>query len=507
MALLRIGRPAARLLIAGAGCALLAAVVVAAPSAAAPVPEPRWATPAELENFVRTRYSELALPGLAVIVLAEGKVLFEGVYGEAAPGRQVTLDTPFRLGSTSKQYTGLAIQQLVGAGELALDTPVAAVLPEFGSAPGWSQTTVADLLSHRSGISTRAGLDFFGPFPATHTLTAEAQRLAGLPLAHPAGQVHEYSNANYSLLGAIIERVTGLAYPAALRDLVTGPLGLAATSADPLAGPADGVAAEFYPWLGAWNVPTPAPPPGEVGVPSAYVASSARDLATVLQAHLATAPGLPPEVLAASREPLGAVDEYSGYASGWVVRSFWELSDFDQGWDDPDRPRLWEHHGDTQRSQSYLSLSPEYGLGVVALTNTGPGTDRDRWPTFMYQLHHAVLGTIGNPPRPDPLVAVAPALMVALPLLQVLTLGWLASGNLRRRPRPWVPLALGGALAALSVWFAVVVLPERTGQALVDTIWMVAVPDLAIAVALILLGAAGYLALATTRLLSRRGTS
>ncbi len=505
MVLLRITPSAARrLLVAAAVGAFLALAALAAPAAAAPVPEPRWATPAELEQLVRTRFADLRLPGLALVVLARGDVLFEAAYGEAAPGVPVTLDTRFRLGSTSKQFTGLAIQQLIAAGRLALDTPVPSVLPEFGTSPGWAQTTVADLLGHRSGLPTRAGLDFFGPFPAAVTLAAEAHRLAAVPLAHPAGEVYEYSNANYSLLGAIIEQVTGDPYPQALRDLVTGPLGLTATSADPAR--TAGEAEQYYPWLGVWNLPTATPSPGQVGAPSAYVASSARDLATVLRAQLGGATGLPPGVLAASRQPLGAIDEYAGYASGWVVRPFWELTDRDEGWEAPDRLRLWEHEGDTQRSQSYLSFSPDYGLAVVALTNTGPGTDRDDWATFLYQVHHAALGTVGNQPRSDPLVSAAPVLMVALPVLQFATVVWLAFAGRGRRRRQWPALLVGGGLAVVAVGFAVVVIPERTGQALLDPVWMVAVPDLAGAVGLMLVGALGFVVVASVRLLSGRRT-
>ena len=103
-------------------------------------PDPQRETPDQLDRFVSAKVDELNLPGLAVVVVAEVKVLVEGTYGEASPGVPVSLDTPFRLGSTSKQFTGLAVQQLIAQGRLSLDTPVGAALPEVGQNAAWSTT-------------------------------------------------------------------------------------------------------------------------------------------------------------------------------------------------------------------------------------------------------------------------------------------------------------------------------------------------------------------------------
>lgn len=486
-----------------AACVLLALAGVAEPARAAP--PPTWASTSEIAEFVEGRFEALRLPGLAVVVLAEGSVVYEGAFGEAAPGVPVTLDTPFRLGSTSKQFTGLAIQQLSDRGQLTLETRVGSVLPELADAPGWELTTVADLLSHRSGLSTRAGLDFWGPLASPATLTAEVARLRTIPLSHPSGEFYEYSNANYSLLGAIVERITGAGYAAALDELVLDPLGLASTTADPGPGPQQGIAATYYPWFQQVNAVTPAPAVGEVGVPSAYIASSARDLTRLLQAQLGTPTGVESRVLAASREPLGTVDEYSRYASGWIVRPMWEIADADEGWDDPDRPLLWEHQGDALRAQSSLAFVPEIGLGVVAVTNTGPGTDQAVWSRFLYELNHLVVGSAPAPWDEDLLVRAVPALLVGVPLLQFATLGWLALARDRSRRR-WLPWTIGGVLTTTVLVLALVVVPDRTEQSLLDLTWMVAVPDLAVSVGVMLLGAVCYLALAIRRLVRPAGS-
>ena len=231
------------------------------------------------------------------------------------------------------------------------------------------------------------------------------------------------------------------------------------------------------------NAPTPSPA-APYAAPSALLTSTARDLTTLLRAHLGTPTALDPEVLSAAREPLGAADEHSDYASGWLVRGLWELTDDDVGWDSPDRPTVWEHEGSIPRALSSLSLAPELGLGVVALTNTGAGTDQLGWWRFGYDLRHAILGTRGLPAQPDPLVSAAPLLMLGLPTAQAGTLIWWAVTH--RRPMGRMAFGTAGVAAALALVFALVLVPPRTGMPLLDHRWMPTVPDLAVSVAAML---------------------
>lgn len=446
-------------------------------------PEPSWASAEELDAFLRERVDELRLPGLAVVVVADGEVRFEGTYGEARPGVAVTLDTPFLLGSTSKQLTALAVQQLIADGGLALDTPVGDLHPAFAAAgPPHSEITVGHLLAHRSGLAEE-GLEW-SPWPGSQTLQEEARRLAGLPLRTTPGAAYAYVNSGYTVLGAIVEQVTGMPFVEALQTLVFEPLGLTATTGDLEAARDNGLAAPHYTWFRRVNAPTPSPMAPYAG-PAALLTSTAHDLTTLVRAHLGTSTGMDPEVLRAAREPLGAVDEHTDYASGWLVRGLWELTDDDVGWDSPDRPTLWEHEGSIPRALSSLSFSPDLGLGVVALTNTGAGTDQASWWRFRYDLHHAILGTRGLPHEPDLLVAAAPLLMLGLPIAQAGTLVWWAVTR-RRRPGGLIALAAAGATAALALVFAFGLVPPRTGRPLFDQRWVAVVPDLAVAVAVML---------------------
>lgn len=460
------------------------------PAAAAPPEAPRWATPRQLDEHLAREQAALHLPGLAVVVVVDGEVVFEGTYGEARPGVPVTLNTPFRLGSTSKQLTGLAIQRLIARGTLSLDTEVASVLPAFG-AEAWADVTVRQLLAHRSGLSEQDGNEQWSPWPLATTVQDEAVRLARVPLTHPPGAVFEYTNAGYTILGAMVERLTGLPFEEALQSLVSQPLGLHSTTSDEARARAQGLAGEYYSWFGQMNVLTPATG-SAAAVPSAYVTSTARDLTVLLKAHLGAAAPADTGVLAAARQPLGVVHAHADYASGWNVRGLWELTDLDEGWDAPDRPTLWDHEGSIGRALSYLAFAPDLGLGVVALANTGAGTDQLRWGEFRYRLLHQILGTVPLTWARDPLIVAAPGLMVGLPLLQLATLGW-AFRRLRRPGAPaWKSLTVAGIPNAAALFFGLVVVPDQTGRPLIDGVWVTSVPDLAASVAVSLLGAAAY---------------
>ena len=453
--------------------------------------DPEWATAAELDGFLRAKADELRLAGLAVVVLADDEILFEGTYGEAAPdGRAVTLDTPFVLGSTSKQVTALAVHQLVAQDRLGLDDTVGALLPELGGdASALAPVTVEQLLEHTSGLTMRAGLDFFSLWPQAGSIADDARRLLREQPDVEPGARFEYTNANYTLLGAIIEAVTGDSFESSLQELVVDPLGMEATTSDLDRAASDGLAVGEYTWFRLLNVATPTPVTA-AAAPSGYLTSNAHDLTRLVEAHLGAPTGIDPDVLEAARRPLTEIDRYSAYASGWYERAFWELTDLDAGWGDPDLPRIWEHGGDALRAMSYVAIAPELGFGIVVLTNTGLGTDPGRFAAFTDDLVHEIVGTQPSSRSTDPLIAAAPAIMVGMPLLLAAAIAWLVL-VLRRPPASrvarWLPVAVTGVLVALTLWIAFVVVPANTRASLIDTWWWSGAPDLAVSIGLSLL--------------------
>jgi CubicO group peptidase (beta-lactamase class C family) len=171
-----------------------------------------------------------------VLVARRGEPVFASAYGLADKDRNVPnrVETPFHYASVGKMFTAVAIAQLVDAGKLSFDHTVTDYLPEFaGKSAG--AVTLRQLLTHQSGI-----LDFFEAKEKFERVQGSdnpqrdyLQVFAEEPLRFPPGERFEYSNSNYILLGAIVERTSGLPFEKYLDEHVFAPAGMTATALDP----------------------------------------------------------------------------------------------------------------------------------------------------------------------------------------------------------------------------------------------------------------------------------
>ena len=189
-----------------------------------------------------------------VLLVARGdEVLLQRAWGLADrdAGTPVTLDTRFRLGSMNKMFTAVAVLQLVEAGRLSLEGSVGQSLPGYPNAD-IAKVTIRQLLTHAGGTG-----DIFGPAFDQHRLSLKTHddyvRLYGARgPTHPPGQAHEYSNYGYVLLGAIIERASGLAYEDYVSRHVFAPAGMHDTGALPEDVDVPGRARAYTRKDGAW---------------------------------------------------------------------------------------------------------------------------------------------------------------------------------------------------------------------------------------------------------------
>lgn len=163
-----------------------------------------------------------------VLVARNGEIILKKAYGMANVEKQIpnTTDTRFQLASVSKTLTATAIMQLVARGQLKLQSPISNQLPDTPRA--WQTITVAQLLSHTSGIPDYFSFDAFDNemnFTPDEIIRAAKNE----PLDFDAGSDFEYSNTNYVLLGKIIENVSGKSYAEFLRENIFDPLQMNAT--------------------------------------------------------------------------------------------------------------------------------------------------------------------------------------------------------------------------------------------------------------------------------------
>lgn len=148
-----------------------------------------------------------------VLVAHNGKPVFEQAYGlqDRDLDKRNSLDTGFRLGSMNKMVTGVAVLQLVQAGRVKLDAPLGHYLPDYPD-EATRAVTIHQLLTHTGGTGDIFGPEFDAKREQLRTIGDYLQLYGSRPPAFAPGSRYEYSNYGYVLLGAVIERVTGLSY-------------------------------------------------------------------------------------------------------------------------------------------------------------------------------------------------------------------------------------------------------------------------------------------------------
>jgi CubicO group peptidase (beta-lactamase class C family) len=180
----------------------------------------------EVDEYVEAQRAQLRIPGLALLVVKDGRTIKAQGYGLANVELQapVTAESIFQLGSVGKQFTATAVMMLVERGKLAVDDPVNKYLT---AAPdNWHAITIRHLLSHTAGVG-----DFSASFDMRKDCTEDEllNAIFQIPLHSAPGEGWHYSNPGYVALGILIGKVTGQFYGDFLRDQIFRPLGMTAT--------------------------------------------------------------------------------------------------------------------------------------------------------------------------------------------------------------------------------------------------------------------------------------
>ena len=209
------------------------------------------------------------IPAMAVAVVDKDSVLFENTYGNCE-----NADLPFIIGSMSKSFTAIAIMQLYEQRKIELESPI----DEYIDTSKWfeentdhSRITVKDLLHHTSGITT---YQTFGSLKSTEQYGS-----------------YEYANANYGLLGLIIEAVSGMSYEQYIEQNIFEPIGMSHSAASLEKSKDNGLIDGYRNYFG---IPVAGEPdyPEEIhdgtwtNIPAGYLSSSASDMEKYLQMYL-----------------------------------------------------------------------------------------------------------------------------------------------------------------------------------------------------------------------------
>ncbi len=176
---------------------------------------------ARIDAFIDKEMKKLHIPGVALAVLSEGRILYGKGYGLANLEHQVPVktETVFQSGSTGKQYTAMAVLMLVEEGKLKLDESIRTYFPDAPET--WRPMTVRHLLTHTSGL---------GDYPATTDLRKDLSEkelrefVYQQKLGFPPGEKFAYSNMAYAVLGTLVSQACGRFYGDFLQERIFRPL-------------------------------------------------------------------------------------------------------------------------------------------------------------------------------------------------------------------------------------------------------------------------------------------
>ena len=324
-----------------------------------------------IDRFIMKRMTEETIPGMAVVVTRDSDVTYLKGFGVNSVQElsSVTPQTVFDLASCSKSFTAVAVLLLWHDGLIDLESPVCHYLPDFRLADPQAveRITVQQLLYHTSGLPGvfAEPLAFHSGEDAMQKLVAAMQKVH---LNHSPGSSFEYSNLNYSLLGALVERVSGMTFEEFMEQRIFTPLGMTHSTLYPNVAAqmerADGHQLMFG-HVVVRNIRL-----YRSAAPAGWVMSTAEDMGKWLLVHLNEGrinnrQVIPAEVIKEAHTP-GISFEQNGeeiaYGMGWFI-----------GQPTDALPAIW-HGGDTPNFVAEMILVPEHRLGVVMLANGQTGS-------------------------------------------------------------------------------------------------------------------------------------
>lgn len=288
-----------------------------------------------VESYLSETFPKTHFPSMSITVVDKDKVLLSKSYGDCESS-----DTPYLLGSVSKSFTALCIMQLEEQGKIDLNASLSEYLP---NAADGDKITIIELLNHTSGLG-------------------EYQNAGNYKIVDEQG-VHNYANVNYTLLGKVIEAVSGKTYEEYVTENVFEPLNMSRTYANPEKAAANELIQGYENWFG-FNVKAQPKYSDSnnswITVPAGYISSSTNDLGRYLQMYLNGGEGI------VSSESINEMF-YNGvsvdaaipykYGMGWTLIN------------EPLSQPVLRHAGLVETGMSSIFILPESGIGIAVAMN------------------------------------------------------------------------------------------------------------------------------------------
>jgi CubicO group peptidase (beta-lactamase class C family) len=330
-----------------------------------------------VDRIVNDTMRAWQLPGVAVAIVRNDRVVFVGGYGTTGieSGEPVTADTLFQIGSTSKAFTSAAVAMLVDEKKVSWDDPVRKQLDYFRLADlcADSQVTVRDILAHRTGLGRHDELWDNSPWSRE-----EVVRKAGrLNAAREFRSAYQYQNIMYIAAGEVVANASGVSWDEFVRTRIFQPLGMSRTtiSDQEWERSPHAIGHRYDSKTGRTWVQ----PPIETATLGAAgaIKSTARDMAHWIRFQLADGAFgqnqlVSPESLSETKTPQTIVrmqpstresnpeTHLMSYGLGWIIQDY--RGEF-----------LVSHAGALNGFRTHVDLLPKRNAGFVVMTNSGRG--------------------------------------------------------------------------------------------------------------------------------------
>ncbi|MBK7228268.1 MAG: serine hydrolase [Ignavibacteriales bacterium] len=325
-----------------------------------------------IDNYIQRGMNNWQIPGVAVLIVKDGKVVFEKGFGVKELGKNELVDknTLFMIGSNTKAFTGTALAMLEHDEKLKLDDKVTKYLSDFKMKDEWvnKELNLLDIVSHRMGLET-----FQGDFMYwTSDLNADEviEKFGMISPKYNFRTKYGYTNAGYAIAGKVIEKVSGLSWGEFLKEKIFKPLEMNRTvplseefvKSDNIAKPHTYVDGKIslIPFQNIDNL-----------APCGSIGSSVNDLSHWVIAQLDSGKYdgvnvIPISAIQKTRQLLSIErrvshpynkTHYTLYGMGW------EFQDYEG-------KEIVSHTGGVNGFVTSVTLMPEENLGIVVLTNT-----------------------------------------------------------------------------------------------------------------------------------------
>ena len=315
----------------------------------------------DIDKYIEHVQKKEQIPGIAIAIVQGSEILYCNAYGVSSvdSNQPLTTDTLFDLASLTKSFTALGVLSLEDSGLIDIDQPLQKYLPDF---------QIADVRG--ADITTRHLLNQTGGIPSifseilifNDSYEEMLASLNNLRLNNDPGTAFEYADLNYCLLGALIERVSGMTYEEYMDYAVFTPLGMEHTTVDPdkakLLGKADGHQ-PMYDKVVVRNIPSM-----KSARAAGWVMSCAEDMGKWLLVNLnggildgkQVVPDDDIEELHSIAILYRDNNEQMAYGMGWSISYNTDI--------------LYHFHcGDTPNFTADMLLLPDHDTGIAVLVN------------------------------------------------------------------------------------------------------------------------------------------